>query len=326
MALAVVYSDRMKDYDFGPGSPFRGERYANFMRLFQEQVSDFELIEARPATDEELLLVHDKSYVHFVDGASRNVWLPRHRFLSPDMPFQPAIGKAARLLAGASLKAGELVWEGKFRCAVGVGGGLHRARRSFGAGFCIYNDVAICTRNLIHKHGAQRILVLDTDARAGDGTCDAFYDDPRVLFIDVHREPSTLSSETGLLHQTGAGEGKGYTMNVPLPAGASDRAYEYVMDELFTPMAKEFDPQIIITNGGSTPHFADGPGSLGLTLTGLRTLGRKVRQVADAVCGGRVVDLLGTGYNQEVLAYGWLSLVSGLAGLDAEPRGRFSSL
>jgi len=323
MTIAIVYSDEMRNYDFGPGHPFRGNRYANFMRLFEEKVSDFEVIEPRYASDEELLLVHDKGYVDFLEGASKGIWLPSSRFLSLDTPAQPGIGKAARLIAGASLTAAELVWEGKFTRVVGVGGGMHHATRAYGAGFCIYNDVAICVRNLIQKHNLERILVLDTDAHAGDGTCHIFYQEPKVLFIDLHQDPRTLYPGTGFAHEIGAEDGKGYTVNVPMPPGASDAAYEYALDEVFAPLAEEFEPQIIIRNGGSDPHFADELTNLGLTLDGFRMVGGKVRQVADKVCGGRAVDLVGSGYNQSILPYGWLSLISGLAGLDVEVQEPF---
>ncbi len=317
MSLAIVYSPQMKNYDFGPGHPFRGDRYDNFMRLLKEKVSDFEVVEPRYASDEEILLVHDKGYIDFLESASR-IWLPSSRFLSPDTPLQPGIGRAARLIAGSSLTAGELVWEGKFTCAIGVGGGMHHARRNYGAGFCIYNDVAICTKNLMQKYGLERILILDTDAHAGDGTSEIFYQDPRVLFIDLHQDPRTLYPGTGFSYEIGDGNGKGYTVNVPLPPGASDKAYEYVLDEIFTPLAEGFNPEIIIRNGGSDPHFADELTNLGLTLNGLRMIGRKVRETADKVCHGKVVDLPGSGYNPRVLPYGWLSLVCGVAKINIE--------
>ncbi|MFC2000033.1 histone deacetylase, partial [Chloroflexota bacterium] len=128
---------------------------------------------------------------------------------------------------------------------------------------------------------------------------------------------------TGFLHETGAGDGTGYTVNVPMPPAASDDAYEYVLDELFAPLAEEFSPQIIIRNGGSDPHFADELTNLGLTLDGLRMVGSKVGEVADSVCDGRAVDLVGSGYNQTVLPYGWLSSIAGLAGMDIEPKEPF---
>jgi len=89
MIIAIVYSEQMKSYDFGPGHPFRSDRYANFMRLLKEKVSDFEVVEPRYASDEELLLVHDKSYVDFLESASKGIWLPSSRFLSPDTPPSP---------------------------------------------------------------------------------------------------------------------------------------------------------------------------------------------------------------------------------------------
>jgi acetoin utilization protein AcuC len=100
-----------------------------------------------------------------------------------------------------------------------------------------------------------------------------------------------------------------------MPPGASDEAYGYALDHVFAPLAEEFQPQIIIRNGGSDPHFADELTDLGLTLEGFNMIGRKVREVAERVCEGRRVDLLGSGYNQTVLPLGWLALVAGSAGL-----------
>jgi acetoin utilization protein AcuC len=320
MTLAIAYSDQMKGYDFGPGHPFRSDRYTRFMDLLREKVesSKFEVVDPRHATDEELLLVHHRVYLEFLQTESKGVWLPDNRFLSLDTPLQPGMEKAARLIVGATLTAAEIVWKGRFAHAVGVGSGLHHAKRSYGAGFCIYNDVAVCLRNLTENHGLERILVIDTDAHAGDGTCQIFYQDPRVLFIDIHQDPRTLYPGTGFAHEIGECEGLGFTVNIPLPPGASDDAYEYVIDEIFAPLAEEFAPQIIIRNGGSDPHFADELTDLGLTLKGLRMVGAKVGEVAERVCNGKVVDLIGSGYNQAVLPFGWLALVSGLAKLDLE--------
>jgi acetoin utilization protein AcuC len=320
MTLAIAYSDQMKGYDFGPGHPFRSDRYTRFMDLLREKVesSKFEVVDPKHATDEELLFVHHRAYIDFLQTESKGVWLPDNRFLSPDTPLQPGMEKAARLIVGATLTAAEIVWKGRFAHAVGVGGGLHHAKRSYGAGFCIYNDVAVCVRNLTENHDLERILVIDTDAHAGDGTCQIFYQDPRVLFIDIHQDPRTLYPGTGFAHEIGEGEGLGFTVNIPLPPGASDDAYEYVIDEIFAPLAEEFAPQIIIRNGGSDPHFADELTGLGLTLKGLGMVGAKVGEVAERVCNGKVVDLIGSGYNQAVLPFGWLALVSGLAKLNLE--------
>lgn len=320
MTLTVAYSDHLKEYDFGPGHSFRGDRYARFMNLLKQKIhrAEFEVVEPRYASDEELLLAHDNDYIQFLKAEPSGFWSPSQEFLSPDTPSQPGLEKAARLIVGATLTAAEIAWEGGSPHAVGVGGGSHHAKRNYGAGFCIYNDVAICVRSLMENRGAKRVLVIDTDAHAGDGTCQTFYQDPTVLFIDIHQDPRTLYPGTGFAEEIGEGKGTGFTVNVPLPPGASDDAYECVLDELVFPLAEEFAPEIIIRNGGSDPHFADELTDLGLTLKGLKMVGTKVGEVAKAVCDGKLVDLVGSGYNQDVLPLGWLALVTGPTDLDLE--------
>jgi len=320
MPLTVVYSDDIMGYDFGPGHPFRSDRYANFMNLLRSTLEAHQEIEPRCASDQELLLVHDKSYIDALLAASNGAWLRSDTFMSPDTPLQPGMERAARFIVGASMTAAELAWKSDTTHAVGVGGGLHHARSNYAAGFCIYNDVAVCALSLLENHHLERILILDTDAHAGDGTCHIFYQEPRVLFIDLHQDPRTLYPGTGFAHEIGEGKGKGFTVNVPMPPGASDQAYEYALDHVFAPLAKEFRPQIIIRNGGSDPHFADELTDLGLTLKGFSMIGRKVREVAERVCEGRRVDLLGSGYNQTVLPPAWLALVAGSAGLEIDVR------
>ncbi len=318
MALTVVYSDDIRGYDFGPGHPFRSDRYVNFMNLLRSRVDSHREIEPRQASDRELQLVHESGYIHDLIAASNGAWLPSYTYMSPDTPLQPGMERAARFIVGASMTATEVVCRSDAVHAVGVGGGLHHARSNYAAGFCIYNDVAICALNLLENHGLKRILVLDTDAHAGDGTCHILYQEPRVLFVDLHQDPRTLYPGTGFAHEIGEGEGKGFTVNVPMPPGASDEAYAYALDHVFAPLAEEFRPQVIIRNGGSDPHYADELTDLGLTLKGFTLIGRKFREVAERVCGGRRVDLLGSGYNQAVLPAGWLALAAGAAGIDME--------
>jgi acetoin utilization protein AcuC len=316
MTPTVVYSDDIKGYDFGPGHPFRSDRYTNFMNLLRSRFDSHREIEPRRASDQELQLVHERGYIRDLVAASEGAWVPSYTYMSPDTPLQPGMERAARFIVGASMTAAEMVWQSDVVHAIGVGGGLHHARSNYAAGFCIYNDVAICALNLLENHGLKRVLVLDTDAHAGDGTCHILYQEPRVLLIDLHQDPRTLYPGTGFAHEIGEGRGKGFTVNVPMPPGASDEAYEYALDHVFAPLAEEFQPQIIIRNGGSDPHYADELTDLGVTLQGFAMIGRKLKEVAERVCGGRRVDLLGSGYNQTVLPSGWLAFVAGAAGVD----------
>ncbi len=308
MTVHIVYSEEMKSYDFGHGHPFRGDRYANFMQLFRDMVTHFQVIEPEYAPDEALLLVHDRAYIDFLDHPHSARWGSTYDYLTPDTPLTPGIARAARLLVGASLQAVEFAWQNKKHC-IGTGGGLHHARQRYGAGFCIYNDVAVSVLHLLKNLGLERVMVLDTDAHAGDGTAEIFYRDPRVLFVDIHQDPYTLYPGTGFMHQVGEGEGQGYTVNIPVPPGTSDAAYEFIMEDIVEPLAQEFRPQLVIRNGGSDPHFADELTDLGLTFQGLAMIGSRTRKMADRVSDGRVVDLVGSGYNQQVLPGGWLSLV-----------------
>jgi acetoin utilization protein AcuC len=127
----------------------------------------------------------------------------------------------------------------------------------------------------------------------------------------------TLYPGTGFANQIGAGRGKGFTVNIPLPVDAAYGSYQLVFDSLVESITREFRPQIIIRNGGSDPHFNDGLTNLGLSVRGFRMIGERVREMAK-ICDGKVIDLIASGYNMQVLPYTWLALICGLAGIELE--------
>lgn len=326
MKTALVYNPKIKEYSFGKGHPFTSERFENFINFAKEKLPNFrdifEQIIPDTAKENDLKLIHSKEYIEVMIKASKGVVLPDILRYTTEDNFNPSTGylpkgidEAARMAVGTSLKAADLVFEGRFKKAIALGGGLHHAKKEKGEGFCIYNDVAICAKKLITK-GLKRILILDTDAHAGNGTAEAFYTENQVLFIDIHQDPSTLYPGTGFINEIGAGKGEGFTVNIPLPPGASDKSYQYVFEQLIFPLTKEFKPQIIIRNGGSDPYFADGLTNLGLTLDGFRIIGERVRMLAEQVCQGKEVDLIASGYNQKVLPLAWFSLMNGLLDLN----------
>ncbi len=318
MKSALVYSDNLQNYDFGPGHPFRGERHANFMNLFMEQIGTdkgIEIVEPKPVTDEDLKLIHSPLYIDFIkeeasDPLVGTIW----GYLDIDTPLSPGMNAAARRVVGAALRAGELVASGEYDVGVSVGGGMHHARPARGAGFCIFNDVAICIRYLQQCCGMGRILVIDTDGHAGDGTFEIFEEDATVLVISIHQNPRTLYPGKGFASQIGRGPGKGFTVNIPLPPRTGIIPYLYAMRHIFLPLAREFKPQLILRNGGSDPHFHDRLVSLGITVQGFQQIGQVVREAAEAVCGGKIVDMVGSGYDPVVLPYAWLALVSEVTG------------
>lgn len=322
--LAVLYSKELEEYDFGAGHPFRGDRYRVFPPFLEKLGDCYQIIRAEKASDEGLRLICSREYIDFTREfyKAANLGLEYngrfYQFQSQDnMPIgKPGkLEEAARLVVGQAKKAADLVESKEFEKAVSIGGGMHHAKPSFGEGFCLYNDVAFAAKYLLKEYGLRRILVLDTDAHAGNGTSEYFYSDPRVLFIDLHQDPGTLYPGTGFAGEIGEGEGKGCTVNVPLPVGAGYGSYKLVFEDIVQPVAREFKPEIIVRNGGSDPHFDDALTRLGLPVKGFRMIGEKVRELAE-LCGGKEIDLIASGYNPDVLPRAWLALISGLAGAE----------
>jgi len=327
LPASILYSEGLKEYDFGPGHPFRGDRYEIFPSFLKKTLSEddnYRMFEAEMVSDEELMMICQRDYIEF----TRQYYGAAHLGLAYNAGFYTyhsmdnrPIGKcgkleeAARLILGQAKLAADLVQSGEYKKAISIGGGMHHAKRNYGEGFCIYNDVAFAAIYLLEKHGLKKILVLDTDAHAGNGTGEYFYTNPRVLFIDTHQDPRTLYPGTGFASDIGSGEGKGWTINIPMPVSAGYDSYQLVFDEIIEPLAEEFEPEVIIRNGGSDPHFDDGLTQLGLTVAGFRMIGERVRKMAE-VCQGRAIDLIASGYNEEVLPYAWMALISGLADFD----------
>jgi len=326
MPLGILYQEGLKEYDFGPGHPFRGNRAPMFMKFLQQRLgkqNNYQIVQAPAATEEDLLLICREDYIEFTRDFFRAANLGREYsqaeqfYLYHSMDNMPIgtpgkLEEAARLVIGQAKKACELVQEGDYKKVVSIGGGLHHAKRAYGEGFCLYNDVAFCGQYLLNKYQLDRILILDTDAHAGNGTSDYFYAEPKVLFIDLHQDPQTLYPGTGFARQIGEGAGKGFNVNIPMPIGAGDESYKLAFESIVEPLVDEFKPQIIVRNGGSDPHFDDQLTALGLTVKGFRMIGERTRALAE-VCNGKVVDLIVSGYNEKVLPTAWLALISGLA-------------
>jgi acetoin utilization protein AcuC len=324
MTIAILYREELREYDFGPGHPFRGDRYEIFPRFLREKFppnDHYQFLEASWATDEDLLLICQKEYLEFSRNYYRLANLGQdyngrfYQFHTGDNRPHGKPGKveeAARLIIGQAKKACDLVERGEFKKVVSLGGGMHHAKPRLGEGFCIYNDVAFAGKYLLENYGLQRILILDTDAHAGNGTAEYFYEDSRVLFIDIHQDPRTIYPGTGFVFQIGENKGKGYTLNIPMPMQAGDPCYQLVFEEIVLPVTSEFKPQIILRNGGSDPHFEDTLTRLGLSVNGFRMMGEAVRHMAQ-ICEGKVIDMIGSGYNKDILPYAWFALIAGLA-------------
>ena len=308
-----MYSENLKEYDLG--HVLTQERYQHFMDLFAEKLGhhpDFDLVTPTPASDADLQLVHTEDYIQRVERLeSRDPW---------DTPLSAGLVRAAKLLAGAGKLAGELTFSGQYRKSFVVGGGVQHANRTQERGFGVFSDVGLCTEHLKKNFGVQRILIIDTDAHAGEGLYDIFCEDPQVLFISVHQNPMTLYPGRGFVDEVGRGAGLGYSVHLPLAPRSGDQVYEYILEEVFAPLAEEFLPEIILMVDGSDPHFTDRITHMGLTLAGLRMIGAMISGKAEDVCQGRVVDFVGSGYSADldIVSWGWLASIVGVCGIELE--------
>ena len=227
----VVWDDVFSAYDFGPTHPLRPLRLELTMSLAgQLGVLDKVDVRApRAAGDDLLELVHDPMYIASVRRAPDDLLgrlSLRWGLGTGDVPVFPRMHEAASLVTGASVDAARAVWEGTHEHAVNLSGGLHHAMRDRASGFCVYDDPAVAIAWLLSA-GAQRVAYVDVDVHHGDGVQAAFYDDPRVLTISLHETGMTLFPGTGFSDETGAGHGRGTSVNVALPAGTGDAGWLY---------------------------------------------------------------------------------------------------
>ena len=312
--IAISFHEKLTKYDLGEGNPFRGDRFINAMAFFEKQgllgLPEVLLTKPQPAKKEDLLRVHDEKYVDLIFRLAE-----KKEPYDLETPVSPDILEGSLLISGGAIDCGKSVFANQARRAVSLGGGHHHAGKNYGGGFCLFNDVAILIEYLRVKQGIDKFLILDHDVHFGNGTSDIYYQDPTVLYISLHQDPRTIYPGTGFTWQIGEGKGEGYNVNVPLPPGTGDDAYLYALNEVFVPLAEEFRPQIIITNGGSDPHFADSLGSLSLTTAGFFDLANTIRRTAEDVCNGRVITLIGSGYNPKILPICWYALIAGLIGI-----------
>jgi acetoin utilization protein AcuC len=314
LKVGVTYHEKYSQYDLGANHPFKGDRFSNVMKLFEEQgllnLPNVTLMKPEPAIMKDLLRVHDKEYVDKILHLAE-----ANKPYDMETPVSPQILEAAMLMLGGAIEAGKVVYSGSVGRAVALGGGFHHAGRKYGGGFCIFNDVAVLAE-FLREYGVKRLLVLDYDVHFGNGTSDIYYEDPEVLFISLHQDPRTIYPGKGFVEEIGEGAGKGYNVNVPLPPGTGDQTYLEALKEVFVPLAEEFKPEIILANGGSDAHFADRLGDLSLTVKGFFKLSQTIVDVAEKVCEGKLILLVGSGYNPEVLPPCWYALTAGVVGLD----------
>jgi acetoin utilization deacetylase AcuC-like enzyme len=182
-------------------------------------------------------------------------------------------------------------------------------------GFCLFNNAAVAAHWATAEGGAGRVAILDLDVHHGNGTQEIFYRRPDVLYFSTHQFPFYPGS--GRADETGADAGTGSTVNVPMAAGTGDEAFGVAMERVMAPIVRRFAPDLIIVSLGFDAHWADPLAQLRLSLAGYAAMLGTVRDLAEQLCGGRMVVLLEGGYNLAVVGAGSAMVARLLAGVPA---------
>jgi acetoin utilization deacetylase AcuC-like enzyme len=274
----------------------------------------------RAATAEEIASVHSPDYIEEMEKQGARAG-DEHRLIPVDADtFVSAKSyEIAKLAAGAGLVAVEKVVKGKYASSfVAARPPGHHALADKPMGFCLFNNVAIAARFAQKNLGLKKVLIIDWDVHHGNGTQDMFYDDPSVCFISFHQYPF-WPPNSGWYEEDGRDEGRGYNMNIPLPAGSGDRGYLKAWDTLVNPLVREYKPELILLSAGYDAHQFDPLGQQQITTDGYFLLSDRLATVADEV-GCRVAGFLEGGYNTRSLAEAVATTMSVLNAGDASAR------
>lgn len=317
MKTAFIYSDRFSSYYYGANHPMKPVRLRLTYELIQElglaALPGSTIVEARKASEKEILLFHTSEYLRVLKEANGGlipVDGPAHGLGFGDNPVFSGVYDWSCYSTGASVQAASLVESNEAGIAFNIAGGLHHAMPGRASGFCYINDAAVAIRHLVSL--GKRVAYVDIDAHHGDGVEYAFYDTDKVLTISIHESGQWLFPGTGLVTDTGIGEGRGYSVNMPLPPGTCDELYLRVFDEVVPPFIDAFKPDIIVTQLGVDSFETDPITHLSLTTLSFEPMVKRFRSF-----GLPWVALGGGGYDLSNVSRAWTLAWAIMNGVEA---------
>lgn len=274
-------------------------------------------IPSRAAAEDELAMYHAREYIagvrtHVEGGPMKGDWGE----IEIDTPLSRGSFDAAIFSAGGAMNAVQAVMNGEVRNAYALlrppG---HHALSNRAMGFCIFNNAVIAAHYARKVYGLERVMIVDWDVHHGNGTQDAFYADPGVLFVSLHQH-DWYPKLSGELEQVGLGTGAGYTINIPLPAGTGDRGYRAAFEQLVVPIGIHYRPQLVIVSAGQDASWLDPLAQMMVTQAGFRSMAELMLGLAEDICEGRLVMLQEGGYSAAYVPYCTVAVVEPLLGVD----------
>ena len=303
---AFIYDEALSHHQLRGDHPMRPVRLQYTFDLLQSygafDQNNSLLVPPRPATEEELGMLHTAEYVAAVRSFSQGLsgYEPgRFNFSAQgDNPMYRGMYDAAALSSGASLVAAEMVASKQVDVAFNISGGLHHASAGHASGFCVFNDPALAIKYLLEQ--GLRVAYLDIDAHHGDGVQEAFFDDGRVLTISIHESGQYLFPGTGFVSESGVGSGEGYSVNLPLYPYTGDEIYLSAFHEIVPPLVKAFAPDVLVTQLGIDTYHSDPLTHLQITTRGYVEAVKEISR-----WGIPWVALGGGGYDLSAVARSW---------------------
>jgi acetoin utilization deacetylase AcuC-like enzyme len=263
-------------------------------------------IEAPEVRREHLAHAHDALHLAEIEAAGP---ASGYVHIDPDTWMNPYTLRAARLAAGAVVRAVDGVVAGEFErafCAVRPPG--HHATRGEAMGFCFYNNAAVGVLHALEEHGLARVALVDFDVHHGNGTEQILAGDERVLMVSTFQHPLYPSSGIDPLAFN--------MVNVPLPPYSDGRALRGAVTRDWLPALERFRPQLIVISAGFDAHRDDDMSQLMWTEEDYAWVTREIVEVARRHARGRIVSTLEGGYDLPALARSVTAHIRALGGFD----------
>ena len=303
---AFIYSQKFTEFKAYKGHPWLFDRsevtYQLCKKLDLFDHDSTKIHAPKPADTEALLSFHTKKYISLLrkanNGSSNEKWL-RYGLGTTECPVFKGVYDYSALAAGATLLGTELIDQGKADVVFSPTGGFHHAGKDFAAGFCYVNDVVLAIQKWLRRR--KRVLYIDIDAHHGDQVQAAFYNTSKVLTISFHESGHTLFPfNTGFENEIGRGRGKGYSINIPLPENTSDPEFLWAFNKIFSPVARTFQPDVVVAVLGADVLFSDPFSSLQLTNI---SVSQALQSILEA--SPKLLALGGGGYIRDNIARTW---------------------